>query len=304
MVVEGRTLEKPAGIYPMLFAYFAGDGALRLDAFAPQVEAAIAARAAGVAVLGLGTEVGKLGPAERRDAVEAVVAAVRGRVPVAVTVAGTSLPEATAAARHACDAGAAWLILQPPPPPASEEDVAYWFAAIADAVPCPVAIQNAPEFLGIGLSPDAILRLAGDVPRLVAVKAESSALLAARLVDRLGGRLAVLNGRAGLELPDNLRGGVAGMVPGIETADLQVAAFAAMAAGDEAAGEAAYARMLPLLTFLMQGVAQFTALGKIVAARRLGIDAGRDRRPAMAVDARARAWCHRYADALGPLPQP
>ena len=294
---------QPTGIYPMLYAFFGADGALDPSTFAPQVAAGIAAGASGVAVLGLGTEVAKLSVAERRAAVEAVIRAAAGRLPVAVTIAGTSLPDTVAAARHAAEAGAAWLLLQPPPPPASEDDVADWFARIAAETPCPVAVQNAPEFLGIGLSPEGIARLADAVPNLVCVKAECSALDAAALVERLDGRLTVMNGRAGLELPDNVRGGVAGMIPGIETVDRQAAAFAAMRAGRIARGEAAYAEMLPLLTFIMQGVAQFTALGKTVAARRLGIDPGPPRRPALPVDDRARDWCHRYADALGPLPQ-
>ena len=48
------------------------------------------------------------------------------------------------------------------------------------------------------------------------------------MIRKINGRMRVLNGRAGLELTDNLRAGCDGMIPGIETIDLQVKIFDAM----------------------------------------------------------------------------
>ena len=78
------------GTYPMLYAFFDEAGRLRRDAVARQVDASIACGAAGIAVLGLGTEVQKLGREERRSLVEWTIEAVHSRVPVAVTVADAS----------------------------------------------------------------------------------------------------------------------------------------------------------------------------------------------------------------------
>src|SRR5690606_38405906 len=105
------------GTYPMLYAFFDAAGRLRRDAVTRQIDAAIACGASGIAVLGLGTEVHKLGRDERRQVVEWTIADVRGRVPVAVTVADGNLPDMIESARFARAAGAAWLILQPPRPP-------------------------------------------------------------------------------------------------------------------------------------------------------------------------------------------
>jgi len=122
------------GTYPMLYAFFDEAGRLRRDAVARQVEASLAAGASGIAVLGLGTEVHKLGRDERRALVEWTIADVAGRVPVAVTVADGNVPDMIDSARFARDAGAVWLILQPPRPPASGAHLIEFFGAVADAV--------------------------------------------------------------------------------------------------------------------------------------------------------------------------
>jgi len=291
-----------SGTYPMLYAFFDGDGSLRRDAFARQIEAAIASGAAGIACLGLGTEVHKLGLAERRQVVDWVLGMVAGRVPVAVTVADGTIPDMTASAQHAQDAGASWLVLQPPRPPASGADLIAFFAAVAAATRLPCAIQNAPEFLGLGLSEAELLDLHRRQPNITLVKAEASAASIGRLVGALAGKMAVFNGRAGLELTDNFRAGVAGMIPGIETIDLQVAIERAMRAGDEAAAEALYREMLPVLAFVMQGLGALVCYGKLIAAYRLDLAPSARRIPADHPTDQGIAWARRQADRLGPLP--
>lgn len=290
------------GTYPMLYAFFDEGGQVRRDAIDRQVAAAIAAGAAGIAVLGLGSEVAKLGRSERRQMVEWTLAAVAGRCPVAVTVADGNVPDMIESARFARDSGAAWLVLQPPRPPASGADLIEFFGAVAAAVDCPVGIQNAPEFLGIGLKTDELIELNRRHLNVSIVKAESSAVTVAAVVAALAGRMRVFNGRGGLELTDNFRAGVDGMIPGTETIDLQVAIEQAMRAGDEAKAETLYREVLPVLSFAMQGLATFLAYGKLVAAYRLGIAPSMARVPADPPTTIGTQWARRFADALGPLP--
>ena len=66
------------GIYPMLYAFFDDRGVLRQDPFRRQVDAALGTQAAGVAILGLGTEVSKLTFDERVE-VFGLGAVVRNR---------------------------------------------------------------------------------------------------------------------------------------------------------------------------------------------------------------------------------
>lgn len=290
------------GTYPMLYAFFDEGGRLRRDAFTRQIGASIASGASGIAVLGLGTEVAKLGRAERRQVVEWVAEDVAGRLPLAVTVADGNVPDMIESARFAVGAGAAWLILQPPRPPASAADLLSFFGAVADAVDCPVAIQNAPEFLGIGLSAAELIELNRRHPNVGVVKAESTAVNVGRVIEAIGGRMKALNGRGGLELTDNYRAGVDGMIPGTETIDVQVAVEKAMRAGDEARAEALYRTILPALCFAMQGLGNFLLYGKLIAAHRLGLAPSADRAPADTATPQGLSWARRFADELGPLP--
>jgi 4-hydroxy-tetrahydrodipicolinate synthase len=290
------------GTYPMLYAFFDEAGRLRRDAVSRQIEAAIACGASGIAVLGLGTEVQKLGRQERRSLVEWTIADVAGRVPVAVTIADGNVPDMTESARFAVDSGASWLILQPPRPPASGAHLIKFFGAIADSVKVPVGIQNAPEFLGIGLSAADLLALNAAHPNVTVVKAESTALTVAGVVAELGGRMKVFNGRAGFELMDNLRAGVDGMIPGTETVDLQVGIERAMRAGNEVDAENLYRRLLPAIAFAMQGLNTFLLYGKLIAALRLGLAPSENRIPSDTATPTGLAWAERFAAELGPLP--
>ncbi len=289
------------GTYPMLYAFFGADGALRRDTLTAQVEAAMAVGAAGVAVLGLGTEVAKLSRAEQRQMVDWVAADVGGRVPFAVTVADGNVADMIASADHAKRAGAAWLILQPPRPPISGAQLIRFFADVARAVDLPIAIQNAPEFLGIGLTPQELLALHDLQRNICIVKAESSALSVARMVETVGHKMTVFNGRAGLELTDNYRAGCKGMIPGFDTIDLQVAVEKAMERGDEAQAEALYRRMLPAVTFAMQGLATYLLYGKLIAAHRLGLTPCAGRNPFETATPQGLDWARRLADDLGPI---
>ena len=291
-----------SGTYPMLYAFFGAEGALRRAAFARQIDCAGAVEAAGVAVLGLGTEVGKLSRAEQRQAVEWVAADVAGRLPFAVTVADGNVADMVESARFAQGAGASWLILQPPRPPITGAQLIAYFGAVAAAVDMPMAIQNAPEFLGVGLTPAELLALHDAHPNICIIKAESSAVGVARMIDHVGGRMAVFNGRAGLELTDNHRAGVSGMIPGMDTIDVQVAVERAMRAGDEAEAERLYARMLPAVTFAMQGLAHLVLYGKHIAALRLGLEPDCGRNPCDTATPQGLAWAARMAGDLGPLP--
>lgn len=290
------------GTYPMLYAFFDAEGSLRREAVTRQVDAAISCGASGIGVLGLGTEVHKLGRDERRQMIEWTIADADGRVPVVVTIADGNLPDMIESARFAHAAGAAWLILQPPRPPASGSHLVQFFGSIADRVNCPVGIQNAPEFLGLGLSPEELIALNAAHPNVTVVKAESAALTVAGVVEALGGRMRVFNGRAGLELLDNFRAGVDGMIPGTETIDLQVGIERAMRAGEEQRATEIYRRLLPAVAFMMQGLSTFLLYGKLIAALRLGLAPSHDRIPADTATPAGTAWAQRFAAELGPLP--
>jgi 2-keto-3-deoxy-L-arabinonate dehydratase len=275
------------GVYPMLYALFGPDGALDREAMRAQVDYCVASGAHGIATLGLGTEVSKLSPDERLSVMAWAADDLRGRLPLAITVFGATVETQIAFIRAAAERGADWVILQPPQTgqKISEDQLVDFFGAVADASPLPVAIQNAPQYIGVGLSGGGLDRLSRYHPNVRLLKAEGSAVETRALIELTEGRMAVFQGRGGMELPDVLRAGCVGMIPSVESCHVQSKIFELMQTGraeDEAPAERLYAELAPLIMFLMQSVDQFLCYGKRLTAQRLGLGAVHDREPAQA----------------------
>jgi 2-keto-3-deoxy-L-arabinonate dehydratase len=293
----------PRGIVPMQYAFFRPDGALDLAAFQAQVEACVRAGVHGIAVLGLATEVAKLKAEERSALLEAAAKATKGRADLSVTVFGATAEEQIAFVREAERAGAASVVLQPPRTPGiTEGDLLRFFGRVIDAAGIPAGIQNAPEYIGIGLSVEGIEALRRNHANFRVLKGEGSAMLIRRTIEETGGKLTVLNGRAGLELPDNFRAGCAGMIPGAETCDVLAQVWTGLQAGRAEEAEALYREALPLLTFLMQSMDQILCYGKRLLAKRIGLGEVFDRAPALAPTPFGLACLERHAARLPAWP--
>jgi 4-hydroxy-tetrahydrodipicolinate synthase len=294
-----------SGIYPMIYAFFSRSGALDRQAMRLQVEACLRGGAHGIAVLGLATEVNKLTAQEKRELVAWVAEDVAGVVPVAVTVSETTVEQQVDFANWARSQGASWVILQPPPERGMPEQwYADFFARVMERVQLPCAIQNAPEHIGVGLEPESIRLLKERCDNFTLLKGEGPVLTIRRVIEAVGGALAVFNGRGGLELPDNLRAGCAGMIPATDTFDFQVKIFELMRRAnvdDERAAEEIYQRVLPAIVFTLQSLDTLICYGKRIAARRLGLSDVYDRAPGLQPTDFGESCARRYADMLGRL---
>ncbi len=299
-------MARPLGIWPMLYAFFDESGALDRTAMRRQVEACVREGAHGLAVLGLATEVSKLSEEERRNLVTWLAEDLDGRRPFAVTVTGNKPDEQTAFARFAAEAGAAYVILQPPRGEALDElSLSRFFGAVADGSPIPVGIQNAPDYLGIGLSPSAIRALHRNHANFIMVKGEAPVVTIRRIIEETEGGITVFNGRGGLELPDNIRAGCEGIIPAPDFFDRQVRIFGLMRTLDDAENEEIaenlYREILPGIVFVMQSIDTLVCYGKRIAAWRLGLRGEiYDRAPALAPTKFGLECAHRFARALGP----
>ena len=302
-----RARNDPAfeGIWPILFAFFDARNRLDRDAMRAQTRAAIDRNAPGVAILGLATEVNKLSLRERHTLVEWLRDDLDGKLPFAVTVSGRSVAEQRALAEFAVARGAAWLVLQPPPVSvtgAQPESFYFdFFSGVMDGLPVPVGIQNAPEYLGVGLSSQALIALADARPNFRVLKGEASSTVIERTIADVGARLSVLNGRGGLELIENLEAGCAGMIVAPDTADHQQRVFELLRAGRRDDAQAIYAKILPAIVFAMQSLDTLTVYGKRIAAWRLGLDVVHDRAPALATTAFGLRVAREHAHRLGPI---
>lgn len=261
----------PTGVHPILYALFDAEGGLDRAAMRRQVEICIDQGAVGITTLGLATEVRHLTAEQRRQMVEWNTEDIAGRIPLGVTIFAPTPEEQIEAIDHAAATGAGWVILQPSATARDEQSLAAGFSQVLERSVLPAALQNMPQFLGVGLSVGAITQLAENHANLVGVKQEVAATETAELVESVGDRLRVFSGRGGLELVDCVRAGVAGHIPAPEYADYLVEIWRLMAAGDEAAARDVYARILPLATFILQSLDSLTTYGKLLFCLRNGL---------------------------------
>lgn len=287
----------------MQYAFFDQNGALDRVLMRLQIRAALCGGAHGVTTLGLATEVGKLSDAERRQAVEWALEDTDGRLPVGVTIPSGPVAEQIEFARWVSGQGASWVILQPPPERGFPEShyVAH-FERVMWELDVPVAIQNAPEYLGVGLSAESISAMAQRHRNFSVIKAEGPATAIERIVVAVHGSVAVFNGRNGQELLDNLRAGCVGMIPATDTFDWQVRVFESMQTGDLVEAERVYGEVLPAIVFGMQSLESLICYGKRIAAWRMGwASEVYDRNPSIAPTSFGLACARRFSEALGPL---
>lgn len=270
------------GVHAVLYAMFDKAEAVDHAAMAAQVDYCVSRGCHGITVLGLATEVLKLTFEERVGLIRTVGQALDKRLPFSVTIAGNSVAEQVALAGHAKEAGTDWLILQPPMVGTYGATVYLdIFERVANATPLPVAIQNAPQYLGRALSAEDLKTLHSRCPNLAAVKGEDAATGIRRIVDVAGDRLHILGGRGGLEMTDSLRAGCTGFVLAPDIASVCARIFDLWQAGQTEAAEALYAQALPAATFVMQSLEHLITYGKRIFAAQAGLQV-HDRAPCLA----------------------
>lgn len=262
----------PEGVHPVIYALFDERGGLDRAAMKRQIEVCIDQGAVGVVALGLATEVRFLTKEMQLQIIEWCAADIAGRVPFGVTVFAETAEELRSRTIAATAAGADWVIMQPPADAKDEAHLRRSFELALADLKEPVALQNMPQFIGVGLSVGMITELAARHENLIAIKQEVSAVETAELVQRLEGRAQVLSGRGGIELVDCMAGGVSGHIPAPEYADFLVTLWKQKQAGHDREAMEIYSRYLPLATFILQSVETLTTYGKLLFCLRYGID--------------------------------
>ena len=289
------------GIHAIAYALFDENEELDRAAMRRQTQLCLAAGVHGMAALGLATEVAKLSEAERRTVMDWVAEDTGGRVPLAFTIYGNSVAEQIAQLRHAESVGADWVILQPPAVGSfAAGEYIRFFGRIAEKSTVPVAIQNAPAFLGRGFTAEEIRLLIRQHPNISLLKGEGSAVEIERVIQLTEERVPVFNGRAGLELIEGLRAGCAGFILAPDCIDHAVRIYERFRAGDEAQAQEMYERVLPAITFVMQGLEHLICYGKRLFTTRTGLPAF-DRAPALRPTEFGLSLVAVHAKQLGPL---
>jgi 2-keto-3-deoxy-L-arabinonate dehydratase len=292
------------GCHAILYAMFDEEERLHRASMGRQVALCLDAGVAGIAALGLATEVSKLSFEERRTVMSWVAADVDGKVPLGFTIYGQSVAEQIGMVRHAESVGADWLILQPPSVGSFDaHEYLDFFGRVMTITALPVAIQNAPQYLGRGLSDADIQRLRQRHENFTLIKSESSAADAKALIKLAGPDLKVFNGRGGLELLECLAAGCEGFLLAPDMVDYSAEVMRLYERGEHAAAKKLFAQNLPVIHLVMKSIEHLVCYGKRLFAKRAGLEVF-DRAPALRPEPWIIAQLDAFAAALGSFPRP
>lgn len=171
---------KPApglpGIWPALMTPLRADLSIDHARFAAHARALLAAGCAGVTPFGTTGEGPSFSVAERRDAVNALVATGVPASRILVSVSCAALPDTIALTRHAQDVGAWGALLMPPFffKGVSDAGIVDALAQVIDATadrPLRVVLYHIPQVAAVALSHGVIAEMLRRYPdRIVAIK--------------------------------------------------------------------------------------------------------------------------------------
>jgi len=199
----GRTTDlELRGVFTALVTPFRNDGSVDFDALARLAVWQADSGVAGLAPCGTTGEGATLTDDEHGRVIEAVVRAVRSRVPVVAGCGTNDTARTVAAARRAADAGAdALLVVSPYYNKPNHSGMLAHYRTVAAATPLPVVVYNVPGRTGQNLGASWILELA-EIDGVVAVKEAAADLeQMARILAARPNGFAVLSGDDGLALP-------------------------------------------------------------------------------------------------------
>ena len=277
-------LIKLKGIFPIIYCFFNKNNSLDKKIISEQIKLINKIGSNGIASLGLATEVNKLSFQEKKIIIEMVSKYSNGSIPTAVTIQGNSFEEYLRLIEIAKYNEATWIILQPLIKKNTKDKDCFDFfnKLIPYTKGTLVGVQNAKEYLGVGLSSKDIIRLYKKYENFRAIKGESSSVFMEKEIKQYPKNLSVFNGRGGQEIVDNFLIGCKGIVPALDGADKFIKIYKHFQNKNILKANSEYKKILPSTIFIMQSIDTMICYGKRVCAHRMGINKVFDRKPFLA----------------------
>lgn len=299
-------LEKLNGICPIIATPFTANGYIDTDSFQSLVRHLLGTGIAAVTLFGLATEFYKLTDTEKETLTALMLAETATHPTVAgvVSITAHSWEVATIQAQRAEEAGADVIMVLPPfflhP---GEDAITAHIAQVASSVEVPVIVQYAPLQTGVSLAPTVFLRLSAAHPNLHMVKVETQppGPYVSALLTGAKGRLAALVGYAGVQMPDALMRGAAGVQPGCSFAEIYVELFRLFRDGDVSGMRTLHTQLLPYIGYWMQGVELIIQAEKSILYRRGIIATDYCRAPGYPLDATELEMIERFLTTFSTL---
>ena len=268
----------------MTYCFFNKNNSIDLYAMRDQISLIKKLGSHGIACLGLATEVNKLNFKEKKKIIELVAEISDGSLPLVVTISGKNFKEYTKLVELAEFYNASWIVFQPIlKKNTTDKDCFKFFNKIIKVVDnnTLVGIQNAKEYIGVGLESSEILKLYNKFTNFRAIKGEASAVLIEKEIKKYPKNLRVYNGRGGQEIIDNLLAGCSGIIPSLEGTDRFLKIYKLIQQKRIIDAKKIYKNLLPTIVFSMQSIDSLVCYGKRICAYRMGMKKIYDRKPGL-----------------------
>ncbi len=262
------------GVFVIAPTPFLDDGSLDLDSAARMCEFYLEHGATGMTILGIMGEAPKLTPDESLAFTEAVLKALRGRIPVVVGVSSSALNLMKDLTERVMDLGAAGVMVAPMPTLKTDEAIAIYYGQVVACLgSVPICLQDYPQTLGVHFSLPVLIRIFRDHPSICMFKHEDHpglnklARFRAAGATEIGRRISILVGNGGLFLPQELARGADGAMTGFAFPEMLSRVVSLHDAGRADDAETVFDAYLPMVRYELQpGLG--LAIRKYVLARR------------------------------------
>ena len=220
---------------------------------------------------------------ENRHIAEIAVDVCRGRAVTIQHVGAITTRRAVALAEHAASVGTDAICCVPAFfYPRREEEIVEHFRVVAAAADLPFFCYNFPVCTNVEITEDLMKKLRDNIPQLTGVKHSAPNFHNIRIFSQMG--LATFTGSCHWMLPAMTTGAVGCIDGPLNIApEYWVAIWEAFAAGDLDVARKAQARASETTSALITlfGGGRYIAICKLVLSRRLGMECGDPRPPAL-----------------------
>ena len=287
-----------SGIVPIVAATFTNSGSLDEDSFQSLIRHLLKTGASALTLFGLATEFYKLADNERARMQTLLLAETCQSESVAgiISITDHSWEVASQRARAAEAQGADGLMLLPPyflgP---SEDAILEHLKRVIGSVKIPVIVQYAPIQTSVRILPEVFLKLRDALPNADFIKVESQppGRYVSQLVERSQGGLKSFVGYAGVQMPDVLARGAIGIQPGCSFTEIYVELWRLWQT-DKTAFLVLHNKLLPYISYWMQGVELIVKAEKVILTRRGIITSDYCRSPSYTLDEREQTQIEQF----------
>ena len=295
------------GIIPIVFVPFDEQGDVDEKGLQRVVRFELDGGVNGIGINGFASEAYKLTDDERRRTVEIVAAEVAGSVPLVIGIAPGSTEAAIKQAREfARWHPSALMTLPPATMKVSQAALVDHYVDLSHAADLPLMVQQSPHiqgYAGTGLDTSALAEIAGRAANVRYFKIEGPGA-ADRIADLGacvdGDRVRMFGGGGGITLPDELRAGSSGLIPGVGFNEYFCRAWPLWRSGRQAKALAVLDEIQPLVAAVSGPGHEFSLHARKHLMQRAGtIQHAVVRRPTVAVDRQQMADLNAIVDALG-----